>query len=86
MQSVVFWLVVAGTSLWSVQWLLNAGKGAGYKLMIVPVLFLWMMIEYFWQHPELSRYHMLWMAPALVVAEMFITAPLLGALRGMLKR
>jgi hypothetical protein len=73
MENVIFWLIVIGTGIWTIQWIGNAGKGLGYKTMIIPIILLWVMVIYFYMKPELSRYHLLWCSPLIIVSEMIVS-------------
>ena len=73
MENVVFWLIVIGTAIWTIQWIFNASRSLGHKKMIIPILLLWAMIIYFYKNPETSRYHMLLVSPLILVAEMIIS-------------
>ncbi len=73
MENVIFWLIVIGTGIWTFQWILNARRSIGHKTMIISILLLWIMIIYFYKNPELSRYHMLWISPLIIVGEMIIS-------------
>ncbi len=73
MENIIFWLIVIGTAIWTLQWIFNARKSLGHKTMIIPIILLWAMIIYFYKNPELSRYHMLWISPLIIVAEMIIS-------------
>jgi len=74
MESVIFWLIVIGNGIWTFQWIFNVRRSIGHKTMIIPILLLWTMIIYFYKIPELSRYHMLWISPVIIVLEMIVSA------------
>lgn len=69
MENIIFWLIVIGTGVWSVQWLFNINTSFGHRTMIIPILLLWGMIIYFFIHPRLSKYHMLWVSPLIIILE-----------------
>lgn len=81
MGNVIFWLIVVGTGIWTIQWIGNAGKGSGYKTMIIPIILLWAMIVYFYVNPEQSKYHMLWCSPLIVVVEMIASVVVFSIIR-----
>jgi len=85
MENVIFWLIVIGTGIWTLQWISNVELGLGHKLMIIPILLLWAMIIYFYKNPELSRYHMLWISPLIII--MYMAAIILiGSLIRLIRR
>ncbi len=73
MENVIFWLIVIGTGIWTFQWIFNSRRSIGHKTMISPILLLWVMIIYFYKNPELSKYHMLWTSPVIIVLEMIVS-------------
>lgn len=73
MENVILWLIVIGTGIWTFQWIFNTRRSLGHKSMIIPIILLWIMIIYFYKNPELSRYHMLWISPVIIVGEMFVS-------------
>ncbi len=73
MENVIFWIILIGTGIWSFQWIFNARKSLGHKTMIIPIILLWIMIIYFYKNPNLSKYHMLWVSPLIIVGEMIIS-------------
>ena len=73
MENVIFWLIVIGTGIWTFQWIFNSRRSTGHKTMISPILLLWVMIIYFYKNPELSKYHMLWISPVIIVLEMIVS-------------
>jgi hypothetical protein len=72
MQNVIFWLVIIGTGIWTFQWVVNIQKSLGHTTMIIPILLLRIMIIYFYKNPEISKYHMIWISPFIIVIEMIL--------------
>jgi len=73
MQNVIFWLIIIGTGIWTIQWIFNIQKSLGHKTMIIPILLLWAMIIYFYKNPEISKYHMIWISPVIIILEMILS-------------
>lgn len=72
MENVIFWLIVIGTGIWTLQWISNLELSLGHKLMIIPILLLWAMVIYFYKNPQLSKYHMLWISPFIILMYMVV--------------
>ena len=73
MENIIFWLIVIGTGIWTFQWIFNSRRSIGHRTMIIPILLLWTMIIYFYKNSELSKYHMLWISPVIIVLEMIVS-------------
>jgi hypothetical protein len=64
-EKIVFWIAILVAAAWTYG-LLSTKQG----FMIIPVLLLWGMIAFFYFNPEISRLHILWVAPVLIFGEM----------------
>lgn len=61
--SIILWLVSAFTIIWAINWIIHHRKSRGHFWAIVEVILMWVLIIYFFSHPSISRYHLIWAAP-----------------------
>ena len=73
MENILFWTIVIITSIWSFGWLTHKNQSLGHKTMIIPIILLWGLIIYFYKNNNLSKYHMIWLIPVIIILEMIIS-------------
>jgi len=81
MANIIFWLLAVGNGIWTLQWIFSRHNGIGHKTMFVPILLLWLVFFYLFKRPELSRYHILWIVPVVIVAELLVSFVVLRIFR-----
>ena len=61
--TIIFIFVIIFSAIWTINWLIHANKSRGHFWSIVEIIFLWILVVYFFFHPEISRFHLLWLTP-----------------------
>jgi len=67
MATAIFVIVIFILSIWTYK--SGTSYNMGEKTMMIPIAFLWIAVFYFYFNPEISKYHILWVAPSIVICE-----------------
>ena len=75
--SIIFWLLVVIAAAWTFG-CMTTSHG---KTMFLSTVVLWAITLFFWVHKDVSRLHILWAAPALLIVETLVEIPIRRKLR-----
>ena len=70
--NIIFWLLVVIAGAWTFG-SITTSHG---KTMFLSVIVLWAIVIFFWFNKDVSRLHILWLAPALLIVETLIEIPI----------
>jgi len=74
MEQIVFWILVIVFSFWlyeSIRAYFRSG-GTSSKSMLIPTIIIFVFFIYFYFHPDISKYHLLWIVPSVIIGEMIL--------------
>ena len=75
--NIIFWLLVVIAAAWTFG-CITTSHG---KTMFLSTVVLWAIAIFFWFHKDVSRLHILWAAPVLLIVETLIEIPIRRKLR-----
>ncbi len=61
--AILLGLVTIFTVIWTINWILHARMSRGHFWAVVEIVFMWALVVYFFLHPSVSRFHLIWAAP-----------------------
>ena len=63
MEQIIIWAAIIFAGFWSINWLFFSGMSRGHFWSIIELVTMWGTVLYFFKHPEISRYHLIWVFP-----------------------
>lgn len=74
MEQIVFWILVFVFTFWLYESVMAYFRNGatGTKSMLIPTIIIFIFFIYFYFHPEISKYHLLWIIPSIIIGEMVL--------------
>ena len=69
----IFWFCVILTGYWTIDWCLNFEKSRVRFWLIVEVITMGITVIYFYTHPYISKYHLIWVFPLAYIGGFFMS-------------
>lgn len=90
--TLVFWLAVVLAIVWTVIWLSSAMRRdiirppllywVDFGAYLIEAVLLWILVDYFRRHPEVSSLHLLWACPLAILFVIVALIPCFGFVAG----
>lgn len=61
--TIILWLVTIFNIIWTINWIVHRGSSRGHFWAVVEVVLMWILVIYFFLHPDIPRFHLIWAAP-----------------------
>ena len=78
----MFWLVTIFTTIWTVNWIINKSTRQGYLRSFIRLVSMWVLVMYFFINRDVSRVHLIWVAPTIYFLGLSISRLLKKAITG----
>ena len=79
--TIILWVVAIFTAFWTFNWIMFHKRSRGHFWAITEVILLWILVLYFFWHPTMSRFHLLWAAPVTYVLGFLLSLVFFGRAR-----
>jgi hypothetical protein len=79
--TIIFWLVTIFTIIWTINWIVYRGMSRGHFWSVVEAVLMWVLVIYFFLHPDISRFHLIWAAPVTFVIGFIVSGFFMKASR-----
>lgn len=74
MGTFIFWTAVLFSAYWTFMSIKHRTLTVGHSWQIVTSLMLWGAVVYFFHNPHISRFHLLWVMPLIMLASPILAA------------
>ncbi len=81
LENIIWILIIIFSIIWTINWIMHARKSRGHFWSIIEIILLWTLVVYFFIHPEISRFHLIWLAPLTFVIGFFVSGLFMKASR-----